>query len=127
MGDENAVSGHNVHMTRQLLIAGKRYNLCSVVVQRGNAHDGHYWSICRHTVNQEDTWWVYNDAAELKVATESDIDAPSDTGGAAHSYIAFYVQANERIDSGSSSSASVRNWGWIVLSWLASSLSLIHI
>ena len=54
---ENAVSGHNVHMTRQLSIGGKRYNLCSGVVQRGNAHDGHYWSICRHTVNQEDTWW----------------------------------------------------------------------
>ena len=53
MEDENAVSGHNVHMTRQLLLGGKRYNLCSVVVQRGNAHDGHYWSICRHTVTHE--------------------------------------------------------------------------
>ena len=31
------------------------------------------------------------------MATESDIDAPSDRAGAAHSYIAFYVQANEEM------------------------------
>ena len=82
-------------MARQLKIDHQRYSLCSVVIQRGHARAGHYWSICRHTVNQEDTWWVYNDAEELRVATESDIDAPSDRAGAAHSYIAFYVQANE--------------------------------
>ena len=32
--------------------------------------DGHYWSICRHTVTHDDTCWVYNDAAELKVTTK---------------------------------------------------------
>ena len=86
-----------MHMTRQLKIDDQRYSLCSVVVQRGTAHAGHYWSICRHQVNQEETWWVYNDAEKLRVATEPDIDAPGDSAGAAHSYIAFYVQANEEI------------------------------
>ena len=86
-----------MRMTRQLKIDHQRYSLCSVVIQRGHARAGHYWSICRHTVNQEDTWWVYNDDEELRMATESDIDAPSDSSGAAHSYIAFYVQANEEI------------------------------
>ena len=51
---------------------------------------------------------MYNDSADLRMATESDIDAPSDGGRAAHSYIAFYVEANERIDNPSSAAASAR-------------------
>ena len=107
IGDENVVTSHSMHMASQLKIDHQRYSLCSVAVQRGNAHAGHYWSICRHKVNQEDTWWVYNDAEELRVATESDIDAPSDRSGAAHSYIAFYVQANEgMLDLGSGATSA---------------------
>ena len=91
IGDERVVASHNVHMTRHLKIDEQTYTLCSMIVQRGTARSGHYWAICRHKVNQEDTWWVYNDAAELRAATDSDIDAPSDGTGAAHSYIVFYM------------------------------------
>ena len=96
-----------LHISRQVKIDDRRYNLYSMVIHRGSVGYGHYWAICRHEVKEEETWWVYNDAKELRMATASDFDAPRDEAGSGRAHTAFYVQANDEIPaSGSGASAA---------------------
>ena len=88
-GANGHIYDHKVTPSRQLRVQSVLYNLCSIVVHRGAENNGHYWAVCKHLVNKQNTWWVYNDGIR-KQAKPSDFDNPEDRHGIGRISVLFY-------------------------------------